>query len=71
MGARRVLRVSFSSSHGDETVDEAQAWRHGLGVVCLASHSCDGHKKSREHTEGKAKCVDEGLLAVKTRMATS
>lgn len=63
--------MSFSSSHGDETVSEAQTWRHGLGVVCLTSDSCDGHKKSRECPEGKAKCVDEGLLAVKIRMGTS
>lgn len=61
--------MSFSSSHRDETVGEARAWRRGLGVVCLASHSCDGHKKSRECPEGKAKCVDVGLLAVKTRWA--
>lgn len=38
MGARRVLRVSFSSPHGDETVDEAQAWRHGLGAMATRSH---------------------------------
>lgn len=63
--------MSFSSSHRGDTVSEAQAWRHGLGVVCLASDSCDGHKKSCECPEGKAKCVDEGLLAVKTRMDTS
>ena len=63
--------MSFSSSLRDETVSEGQAWRRGLGVVCLASNSCDDHKKSRECAEGKAKRVDEGLLAVKTRMDTS
>lgn len=71
LGACRVLHVSFSSSLRDETVGEPQAWKRGLGVVCLASDSCDDHKKSHECAEGKAKCLDEGLLAVKTRMGTS